>query len=64
MVRSLPSVSVALRVISLEVSSEVVTLISSLTGASFTAVMVMDTVAVLLSSVPSLALYVNESLPL
>ena len=34
------------------------------TGVSFTAVMVIDTVAVLLSSVPSLALYVNESLPL
>ena len=33
-------------------------------GASFTGVMVMETVAVFESNVPSLALKVNESLPL
>ena len=49
---------------STEVSSGVVTLWSSATGASLTALTVIETVAVLLSIVPSFALKVKLSAPL
>ena len=45
-------------------SSAVVKLASSATGASLTGPTVMATVAVFESTVPSLALKVNESVPL
>ena len=60
-----PSVSLAntLIVVALE-SSATVAASSTATGGSSTAVTVIDTVAVLLSRLPSFTLYVNESEPL
>ena len=58
------SMSVATSVICLAVSSLVETLLFCATGASFTGVTVMLTVATLLSSVPSFVLNVKLSGPL
>ena len=59
-----PSASVACSVIPTAVSSSVVALPSSATGASFTGVTVIVTVAVFESAVPSFALKVKLSGPL
>ena len=56
--------SLPVNVIGNAVSSSVDTFWLSAVGASFTGSTVMDTVAVLLSSVPSFTLNVKESAPL
>ena len=58
-----PSASVACSVIATGVSWSVVALPSSATGAWLTCLTVIETVAVLESGVPSLALKVKESGP-
>ena len=63
-VTSSPSVSLAVILISTAVSSSVDAVSSSVVGASLTAAMVIVTVEVLLSPVPSLALKVKVSVPL
>ena len=62
-VKLLPSTSVADKVIVFAVSSLVDALTAAATGTSFTAVTVTVIVDVLLSNVPSLALYVMVSVP-
>ena len=59
-----PSTSVAVKVMGSAVSSSVLTDLSLATGGSSTGLIVMETVASLLSTVPSLALKVKESEPL
>ena len=59
-----PSRSVAVSVIALAVSSSVVTAWPPATGASLTAVIVIDTVATFESRLPSFALNVKLSAPL
>ena len=60
----LPSTSVPTKVIALALSSSSVTDCATATGASFTAVILIDTVATAESTVPSFTLKVNESVPL